>query len=550
VRNLLRLGVSTFAPLTLLVACDDKPSIIDPPDPPVPDSCPEVQHPLDKALCAELYDTGYRPVLALDAEVCGRLWVDLTGARATADQLQNECIGKPIEAVIEAAQASDAYRRTQRRYWADRLSYSDALVDPGSIKALDALVDELYRGQISYHDFAIRALAHPGFVGRHNGYGQPDMVARAAFDAFLGRPATRPEALDLGNLWRPWVTNGFRGGLDGARAPDAYYGMGTEPWIDPQACAAGVNTCESALLGNAALEFPANGRTQWIELKDLTPEDWESLRAPGRLFVTLDAFWEAQVDDVLVRYLGYDLGALRPKARQALVDIFEENGGDVLELERIVLTSWAYRQTAEELPSTPRPEVLKNIPFAYGPTKLMIAESWLQSIGSIIGRSMGECDWRYPNLPEYALPPESIAPLEDVYPRNGDGTFDLTFRNSARVLGGCPGSFDYGSFSVTGRSNHIGLITAVAQEEELVKICFLGDVPALFPAGLDVSDTRVESIEATARHVLERIRLDPADLGVEEVVETVMSDCSDCDVDAVARGLCSGLLGGIRFLTY
>jgi hypothetical protein len=338
---------------------------------------------------------------------------------------------------------------------------------------------------------------------------------------------------------------------DKALAPgDAYYGMGAEPLIDPQACAAGVNTCESTLLGRATLEFPANGRTDYIAMKDLTTEEWEALRAPGRLFVSLDAFWEAQVDDTFLRLLGYDLGALRPKVRQALVDIFKQNGGDVLELERIVLTSWAYRQSAEEVAANPRPEVLRNIPFAYGPTKLMIAESWLHSIGSIVGRPMGECDWRYPNLPDYQLPPETVAPLADIYPRNGDGTIDVTFRDSARVLGGCPGSFDFGSFSITGRSNHIGLITAVAQEEELVKICFLADVPALMPAGLDGNDTRVESIEATAAHVLDRIGVDPADLTVAEVVDTVVTDCTDCDVDAVARGLCSGLLGGIRFLTY
>src|SRR5262245_32601940 len=201
VPKVLLAGVSLIAPLTLLSACNDKPQII---DPPVPESCSEVKNPLDRALCSELYDTGYRPVLAIDKELCSRLFVDLTGVRATADQLANDCIGKPIDQVIDGLQASDAYRKTQRRYWADRLSYSDSLVDPGSIKGLDELVDQLYRQQISYHDFAIRALAHPGFVGRFNGYGQPDLVAQAAFEAFLGRPATRPEALDVGNMWRPW----------------------------------------------------------------------------------------------------------------------------------------------------------------------------------------------------------------------------------------------------------------------------------------------------------------------------------------------------------
>jgi hypothetical protein len=540
VRNLLRVGVSLFA-----LACDDKPKII---EPPIPDSCSEVENPLSRALCPELFDTGYRPLLASDAEVCARLYVDLTGVRAAPDQLEADCIGKPFDDVVARLQASDAHRRTQRRYWADRLSYSDALVDPASIKALDALVDELYQEKISYHDFAIRALAHPGFVGRHNGYGQPDMVAMAAFEAFLGRPATRPEALDVGNLWRAWVGSGLAVPFADAARPG--YGVGTEPWIDPQACAAGVNKCESTLLGYASVEFPADGRTELIAIADLTEEQWASLRTPGRLFVSLDAFWEAEVDDVMIRLLGYDLGALRPRARQALVDIFRENGGNVVQLERIVLGSWAYRQAAQELADEPRPDALKNVPFAYGPTKLMIAEAWLHSIASVVGRSLGECDWRYPNLPDYGLTPETIAGLEDMYPRNPDGTFDLRFRDAARLVGGCPGTFDSGSFSVTSRSNHIGLITAVAQEEKLVEICFLGEVPALMPSGLDPNDTRVESIESTARHVLDRVQLDPNDLSVSEVVDAVVDECTDCDVEDVARGLCSGLLGGISFLTY
>jgi hypothetical protein len=548
VRKLLRVGVPLFAPLTLLFACENKTI-----SPPVPETCDGVDNPLDRALCSELYDTGYRPLLASDAEVCTRLHVDMLGARPTPEQLRSDCIGASIESVIEQMQQTQAYRIAQRRHWADRLSYSDALVNPESIRDLDALVDELYQEKISYRDFAVRALAHPGFVGRHNGYGQPDMVAAAAFRAFLGRPATRPEAIDVGNLWRSWLGN-FGGVADGARegarASDAFYGMGGEPYIDPTACAAGVQVCESTLLGDAKVEFPANGRTEAIRIADLTAEQWEALRAPGYLFVTLDMFWEAQVDDSLERLLGYDLGAMRPKARQALVDLFKRNDGNIPELERVILTSWAYRQAAGEVADSPRPEALREIPFAYGPTKLMTAEAWLHSISSVIGRSLGECDWRYPNLPDFGLPQESIAQLGDVYPRNGDGTIDVTFRNAARQLGGCPGAFDFGSFSVTGRTNHIGLITAVAQEEELVSVCFLSDVPALIPPALDLADTSVEEIEATAPHVLDRMQIDRTNPEVSEVVETVMEHCPDCDVEDVARGLCSGLLGGIQFLTY
>jgi hypothetical protein len=240
---------------------------------------------------------------------------------------------------------------------------------------------------------------------------------------------------------------------------------------------------------------------------------------------------------------------MRPKARQALVDIFKREGGNIVELEKIVLSSWAYRQAADEVEGKERPEALRDIPFAYGPTKQMIAESWLHSIGAVIGKDLGECDWRYPNLPEFGLPPETIAPFNDIYPRNADSTFDTTFRDAARLLGGCPGAFDFGSFSILGRTNHIGLITAVSQEEELTKICFLGDVPALLPSGVDPGDTTVAAIETTAAHVLARMQVDPVNPTVAEAVEAAM-ECTDCDVEDVARGLCSGLLGGIQFLTY
>jgi hypothetical protein len=553
VRNILCTGVSLFAPLTLLIACEGT-QPIEPP-PPVPDSCDGVTNALDRALCSELYDTGYRPLLGSEAEVCGRLYVDMLGVRATSDQLRTECMGSPVDAVIDRLQQMTSYRIAQRRYWGDRLSYSDALVDPGSIRDLDALVDDLYQEKISYRDFAIRALAHPGFVGRHNGYGQPDMVAQAAFKAFLGRPATRPEAQDVGNLWRSWISNfqpfdgaAREGNSDRIAVPGG--GLGGEPAIDPTACAAGVQVCESTLLGYAKVAFPANGRNTYIPIADLTAEDWEALRSPGYLFVGLDSFWEAEVDDTLKRLLGYDLGALRPNARQALVELFKQNGGNVRQLEKIVLSSWAYRQTALEVEGSPRPEALREIPFAYGPTKLMTAEAWLHSISSVIGRSLGDCDWRYANMPDYGLPPEAVSPLADVYPRNPDGTFDLTFRNAARLLGGCPGAFDFGSFSVTGRTSHIGLITAVAQEEELTNVCFLSDVPALMPPGLELTDTSVDAIDATAQHVLDRMQIDQTNPAVSEVVETVMTECPDCNVEDVARGLCSGLLGGIQFLTY
>src|SRR5205823_6372764 len=122
-------------------------------------------------------------------------------------EVQRVYAGKSAEQIVAFLQSTKAYRDMQRRRWADRFSYSDAVVPGGEIKGLDALVLALYEGRTSYPDFATIALAHPAFVSRFNGYGDAPAVATAAFQIFLGRRATPPEAEDLGNLWHAWPGN-------------------------------------------------------------------------------------------------------------------------------------------------------------------------------------------------------------------------------------------------------------------------------------------------------------------------------------------------------
>lgn len=541
--------ISTLCLLGLAACETHTPDSSGPPIPPVPNDCSNISNGLDNALCSELVAADYKPLLADDTELCTRLFVDMLGKRPSSQRIADECAGVPIEQVIDTIQTTEEYRIEQRRRWADRFSYSDAVVDALSIRDLDRMVDDLYRDRMSYQDFAIRALAHPGFVGRFNGYGQPDMTANAAMRIFLGRPATRPEMYDLSQMWRPWITGS---GFFDPREEDAVnYGNGSTPMIDPNICAAGTNSCESSLLGDAQLAFPAAGRTGWVMLRDLNADDWDALRAPGKLFVKLDSFWEAQIDETLKRFLGYDLGAMRPRARQALLDIFRKDGGNILALEKTILSSWAYRQTAKELTDKPRPERLRNIQFAYGPTKLMVAETWLQSIAAVTGVDVGDCDWRYPNLPDYPLSPAQEELLGDRYPRHPQtGLIDPSFRNMARKIGGCPGTFDQASFSVAGRTTHIGLISAVAQEEALVELCFLSEVPELIPASIARNDTQESVLKDVALHVLQRAQPGSTVADADEAFELIKTQCPDCDAEGVARGLCSGLLGGIEFMTY
>jgi hypothetical protein len=50
--------------------------------------------------------------------------------------------------------------------------------------------------------------------------------------------------------------------------------------------------------------------------------------------------------------------------------------------------------------------------------------------------------------------------------------------------------------------------------------------------------------------VLERAEGVVTEADVEEVVALYETGCPMCDVEGVARGLCSGLFGGIEFMTY
>lgn len=509
-------------------------------------------NPLDQVLCPEYEAAGYQPVEAAPQELCTRLHVDLLGVRPTKAQIDDACAGRDIVDVVRKMQSSKDYRLTQRRRWADRFQYSDYTVDVASIKRLDALVDDLYEDKIGYRDFAVIALSHPGFVGRHIGYGQPDLVAEAAFKAFLGRTPTTPERLDVGNLWKPWSGSGFIEDGPVAFAGDeagGFFGYGYEPMVDPFACESGVRSCESTLLGYASVEFPRHGRESFITASDLTAEDWDALREPGRLFTSLPMFWEAQVDEVLMRYLGYDLGKIRPEARQRLVEHFKATGGDLRKLERVVLTSWAYRQPAIDEPA--RPDGMKFQTFAYGPTKPMIAESFIKSVGRLAGEEAGDCDWRYPNLPEWYYPDANLDDvLDDVYPRTEDGYIDTWFRNVAIQMGGCPGTMDFNTYQPRERSSHVGLMAAVAQEEAVVELCFVRAATSLVPAGVDPLATDERALRHTVRNVLERSLGGATDADVHGVMTSRTADCGDCTAEAMARDLCAGIASGAEFLFY
>jgi hypothetical protein len=461
---------------------------------------------------------GLKLELASDDEACARLFTDVLGRRPTAEEISARCRDRSYDEVLDGLLSSEAYRRTQRRRLADRLRYSDAFVDKDSIVDLDRHVDRLYRREVGYRELAELALAHPGFIGRFMVYGQ-DTIAEAAWKSFLGRPATPPEAKDLEPLWRPWRLRFIDGASEGAPRYVA-------PRVDPFACEAGVRSCVSSLFGITNLEFPRRGRDQMLAIDALDDLDWEALRTPGRLLTTLPMFWEAAVDEVIARYLGYDLGRALPEAREVLVEALRASDGDLVALERMVLGSIAYRlgrhnkRTLEDLPR-----------WAVGPTKLMIAEVWLHSVAELVGEPIGDCDFRAPSEPP-------------------DSPSDAWFATIAGRLGGCPGAYQTGAGTVRERAKDWDIEIAIARDDAAHTFCREREAPALFHPSVDRASRAPKDVEKAVRYLIERAHGDASPGESDEIVAIAREGCSSCDVEAVVRELCTVVVGGLDYVAY
>lgn len=475
------------------------------------------QSAFDRAVFAALAKDGLTPARADEAELCTRLYVDALGVRPSRAQLEAECAGHPLEDVVAALTARDEFRWEQRRRFADRFQYNDAMIDRASIRALDELVDRLYRGELGYRDFAIETLAHPGFVGRFLGYsdGREDTVAEAAFTAFLGRPATAAEAEDLEILWSPWRAR-F---VDPATLPPGDLSRYASPLIDPYACEAEAHACVSTILGVAALEFPRDGRSGLLDLDQLTAADWAALRAPGSLLVDQPTFWEAAADEVLRRYFGWDFGAALPEAREALSAELRENGGDLRALERTVMLSAAYAFAAAPAASDSAGDRAPR--YARGPTKLLTPEAWLKSAAAFTGAPRGDCDFRFPNQPDSELG-------------------DPWFRATARAMGGCPGAFDDATAQTSKRVSVPGIEESVAQDEAALALC--SELPPP-----DERDTRETLIERALENAFARPAT-PDEIAALTTAAT--TGCADCTHHQLSTDLCIGLLGGVEYAAY
>jgi hypothetical protein len=449
-----------------------------------------------------------------------------------ADYFMNKPSGE------NAPDGSPPYVFTNRRFWADAFQYqfgsNSATTFFQYFLDLDHLVGDLYAGTIRYDQFVERALASPAFARRFGIFeANHDLVqiASQAFRVFLGREALPSEAEDFGNLWRGWSTKVMNASLtvqlypNIPACPDARNGCyytHYELGLDGTLCAGEkLASCQSQVLGPGAM-VPST--TAFVRWHDLSPADRYAIEEPGRRIVAQPEFAEAAVDRALAKYLGWwKAGFYRPDfdlpaVRDALARKFVADAYDIRKLEREIVTSLLYTQASAlgggKKQTDPWPI------WGFGPTKIMYAEAWLDSLGQAVGKKLGGCDFRYgPNVYYRGGYPEVF------YFATTTGYTEATYSLWAGDLGGCPVASTHGSPS--------GLVPSIRRRAALQSVC-----PKAFVPPMPMSNDALVKAEFAA------LGRDPSPAEVK-VWSDHMAACDPkvdaCDPQGLADKLCASM---------
>ncbi len=514
-------------------------------------------NPIDVVMEKKFADEGIVPQEASREELCHRLSADLLGHYLAADEAAAVCGGSASE-IVSRMQARPEYLRVSERVWRDRMDTSDINVDWRYLKDLYAEVDRLHQGKSSYKDFAIVVMSHPGFI---ESAVQPEDKVKIVYKAFLGRSPTATEAADLSALYRPWIPAAVPD-------PDFPYVYSVIVKILPALCDP-LTTCTTTALGGGQLDLSgfADPQYQGIPYEDLTEAQLSAIREPGRVFTAQSFFWEAGADEILNRYLGWsdggrfprEPGIVLPEVREALAQYLEKSNS-YRDAERVVLSSWLYRQSAVveddglgDDPTAPVPKV-----YAHGPVKPADAEVWLDSTAALT-LPLGACDARYSDGFSYFLILQAIQNgmvsnaqgytdirtlydlREDQMPWDETQKLpDFTYTSVARILGGCPGFQSQ-------RQPAAGLSYAFTQEAIAELICTPGTAQHLAPPGV-ASPTLDQVLTHQMRITFGR---DPLD-SEKAAFATAKNGCSgaDCTGAGLQNAVCVGLLGSAEMVFY
>ena len=512
----------------------------------------DLQNPVNRGVCPSLWGVGLASQPVDRRQACRKLYVDMIGRYPTASEINGVCNTEDWSETVKALMATDEFVLVQQRRWADLLLYSNRIVNVERIYDADDLVRKAYQGYISWDLFAAVAASHPVLTRRYATAGDR---AEAAFRLFLHRPPYESERSDMGRLYSVW-TMGYRDHSHLGRVPDAFLNYNC---FDSDDNTPDAGACTSVLWGYNKIELSPDERregegeqegTMWSGY--MTADEWEAVQLPGRIMAEQTIFWEAAVDDVLMQYLGYDLGTSVQAVRHELVEYLLENEADIRSVHYAVATSLPYLQSNQGAGDS-------EYRWTYGPLKQIDPEGWLDSVKRTTGVQLGTCDHRIPN-PEDFLDEEmgangwTFALVNNSrWVINEDRELVTDYRSLAQTLGGCPNN------EIGSRFTTVSILNTAVQEAYVAEVCDPslagGGVSAsvLLPEGMDRSTAL--STSAAQDIVARQTRLffgrEPTDYELEQV-EAYADACTPkpCTAESFARPTCFALLSSAEMLFY
>ncbi len=493
---------------------------------------------IDEAMCEHVQGLGVQPEPSDQVEICRRLYVDLLGISPTSVDYEVDCKDRTVEEIVDDFMARPEYVLLSQRMWADVFHMNSALTYHAYIADLDAMVGQVYAvnpaDQITLDAFALEAVTHPAFLGRWDGL---DLIG-FNFLSHFGRDASGAERLELFPLFRMWEERPF---MDPAQGPTNRVVLNTNNCVNSALCSSDYWEAGDQVVVPQPDPAAVDPEMNVIDVDLLTPEQWAAIRVPGQRIANSGEFYEAYIDRTLDRYLGYDLGTMVPAARQSLVNLLEENNGNARVVDREILTAMVYTATnVYDEDSKPDPADW-DPPFWHGPTKQMDAEAWLRSTQRLVGQVPGSCDHRYP---------EVLGTQPHSYPTTDGITPDYAFRDTARLLGGCPDRDS--SF----RETRAGLIAALTQATLTRDLCLAATADSpIFPEQFieDPNDEDEASLSAAANQIYAAALIRPIPETAAEALVAGVDGCRDdstCNPAQFAEHTCRLVIKSSDFLFY
>jgi|GEM_PF-2017207 len=498
----------------------------------------EFDNAVDEALCPYVQAEGIEPEPADQVEVCRRLYIDLLGISPTSVDYEVDCKNRTVEEMVDDFMARPEYVVMSQRMWADVFHMNSELTYYPYIADLDAMVGQVYAvnpaDQITLDTFAVNAVTHPAFLGRWDGL---DLVG-FNFLSHFNRDASGAERLDIFPLFRMWEERTF---TDPVQGETHRVVLNTNACVNSALCSSDYWQAGDQVVVPQPSPGAADPELNVIDVDALTPEQWIAVRLPGQRIAASGEFYEAYIDRTLDRYLGYDLGTAVPAARQALVDLLEENAGNARVVDREILTALVYTATNTYAEDDKPDPADWDPPFWHGPTKQMGAEVWLRSTQRLVGQVPGSCDHRYP---------EVVGTHPHSYPTTDGTTPDYAFRDTARLLGGCPDRES--SF----RETRAGLIAALTQATLTRDLCLSAtENSPIYPDQFieDPNDEDEASLSKAANQIYAAALVKPIPESASDALMAGVDGCRDdstCNPAQFAEHTCRLVIKSSDFLFY